>query len=98
MPSRSLNLPYFPSPPKEYNQAFFAEFLRAFAIYMQQVQNPGEGRSTFMVFTDLQSNDANLERGAVFQVNGVLRVSVANIPYVAGNSLSVSVGSVSVVV
>jgi hypothetical protein len=98
MGSRNLPLPYFPNPPANYSQAFFAEFLRAFSTYMAQAQNPGEGRATFMVFTDLSTNDAGLEPGTVFQVNGVLRVSLPNTPYPAGNSMSVSVGSVTVVV
>lgn len=98
MTSRNLPLPYFPQPPRDYSQAFFAEFLRAFALYMQQAQNPGEGRATFMVFTALQTNDQGLEPGSVFQVNGVLRVSLLNMPYPAGNGMTASVGSVSVVV
>lgn len=98
MTSRSLTLPYFPLPPKEYNQAFFAEFLRAFSNYMAQAQNPGEGRATFMVFTNLQSNDVGLEAGTVFQVNGVLHVSISSRPFPAGNSMTSAVGSVTVVV
>lgn len=96
MTSRSLTLPYFPLPPKEYSQTFFAEFLRAFSTYMQQAQNPGEGRATFMVFTNLQSDNVGLEVGAVFQVNGVLHVTMSNMPYPAGNSMTAGVGSVTV--
>lgn len=96
MTSRSLTLPYFPLPPKEYSQAFFAEFLRSFSTYMQQAQNPGEGRATFMVFTNLQSNNVGLEVGAVFQSGGVLHVTMANMPYPAGNQITAAVGSVTV--
>lgn len=96
MTSRNLPLPYFPLPPKEYSQAFFAEFLRSFAKYMAQAKNPGEARATFMVFTDLQDNDVGLEPGAVFHVGGVLRISLSNVPFPAGNTMSASVGSVTV--
>lgn len=96
MVSRNLPLPYFPNPPANYSQAFFAEFLRAFSTYMVQAQNPGEGRATFMVFTDLQSNNVGLEVGAVFQVGGVLHVTMANTPYPSGSSITVGVGSVTV--
>lgn len=95
MASRNIPLPYFPTPPREYNPQVFADFLRAFALYMQQVQNPGEARATFMVFTALQQNDYGLEPGAVFQVDGALRVSVPNKPYPAGVQATGGVGQIT---
>jgi hypothetical protein len=98
MTSRNIPLPYFPTPPKEYDQRFFAEFLRAFSLYMQAASNPGEGRATFMVLTNLQFDDQGLEPGGVFQQGGFLRISVLNEPHLRGNTLTASVGTVSVVV
>jgi hypothetical protein len=51
--SRNLTIPYFPNPPETYNQQYLSEVIRAFSLYVQQIQNPGEGRNTFTVFTDL---------------------------------------------
>tara|TARA_R110000868_G_scaffold56712_5_gene175453 strand:- start:3753 stop:4049 length:297 start_codon:yes stop_codon:yes gene_type:complete len=94
--SRNLSPPSFPIPPREYDQRFFYEFLRAFTQYQFQVQNPGEGRNTFIVFTDLQSNDQGLEQGAVFRNgNYFLKVSVINQPNVGGLKATGGVGQVT---
>jgi len=42
--SRNLNLPYLPVPPQQYDQRYFAELVQSIALFMQQTQNPGEGR------------------------------------------------------
>lgn len=96
MTSRNLTLPYFPTPPREYSQAFFAEFLRAFSIYMEQARNPGEGRATFIVLTNLQTNDAGLEPGAIFRDGNILRIAMSNMPFATAPAMSASVGAVSV--
>jgi len=94
--SRNLVLPYFPIPPQEYQQRYFAEVIRSFAVFAEQQQNPGEGRNTFTVFTALQTDDYNLEPGSVFQQDGFLKVSLAYKPHVRGVSGTGQVGSVSV--
>lgn len=96
--SRSLTTPFFPSPPPQYNQAYFAEIVRAFAVFTSQVQTPGEGRNTFIVLTDLQNTDVGLEPGSVFEVDGFLKVARLNNPHVAGSSATGTVGSVTVVI
>ena len=94
--SRNLAKPYFPTPPSEYQASYFAELTRAFSLYIAQVQNPGEGRNTFTVFTNLQTDDYNLEPGTVFNHGGYLKVSEINTPHVRGSSALGSVGSVTV--
>ena len=94
--SRNLTLPYFPVPPNEYNQSYFSEVIRAYSVYLTGIQNPGEGRNTFTVFTNLQQNDYQLEEGATFQVDGALRVVVLNKPHPAGVSCTGGVGEVTV--
>jgi hypothetical protein len=94
--SRNLVKPFFPIPPQQYDVGYFSEVIRSFSIYINQMQNPGEGRNTFTVFTDLQSNDYDLEPGTVFEHNGQLRIPVINMPYVAGSSALGEVGGVSV--
>jgi len=36
-----VTLPYFPNAPVEYDQRYLSEVVRAFSLYVQQVQNPG---------------------------------------------------------
>jgi len=94
--ARNLNLPYFPIPPSEYDQGYFAEVIRAYSVYMQNMQNPGEGRNTFSVFTALQTDDQGLEIGAVFNHGGYLKVSEIDTPHVRGALGTSGVGSVTV--
>lgn len=94
--SRNLAPPSFPIPPKQYDQRYFYELLRAFSQYQAQVQNPGQGRNTFTVFTNLQSNDQGLEPGAVFRDgNYFLKVAARNRPNVGGLSASGGVGQIA---
>ena len=94
--SRNLAPPSFPIPPREYDPRFFYEFLRAFTAYQFQVNNPGEGRNTFTVFTDLKSNDQGLEPGAVFRDgNYFLKVAAINRANVGGLSATGGVGQIT---
>ena len=94
--SRNLNLPFFPIPPDAYDQGYFAEVIRSYSIYLQNMQNAGEGRNTFTVFTNLQTDDNNLETGTVFNHGGYLKVSQINTPHVRGVSATGGVGAVTV--
>ena len=94
--SRNLVVPYFPNAPQEYNQQYIAEIVRAFSVYVQQVQNPGEGRNTFSVFTNLQTDDSGLETGAIFNHGGYVKIAQINIPHVRGSAGTSAVGSVTV--
>ena len=96
--SRNLNLPFFPIPPEEYSNQYFVEVLRSYSTYLQNMQNPGEGRNTFTVFTALQTDDSGLEDGAVFNHGGQLRVPVAHSPYVRGSQATGEIGSVTVTI
>jgi len=96
--SRNLVRPYFPVPPQGYDQSYFAEIIRSFSTYINQQQNPGEGRNTFTVFTNLQSNDYGLETGAVFEADGFLKITKVNTPHVAGSSGTGGVGTVTVTI
>jgi len=94
--SRNLVRPFFPIPPSEYEQSYFNEVIRSFAVYLDQMQNPGEGRHTTLVLTDLPSNDFGLEDGSIFVVDGVLRISVVSKPFAASFSVTGFVGAVTV--
>jgi len=95
--SRNLVRPYFGIPPGNYDQAYFTELVRSFSVFLQQVQNPGEGRNTTIVLTNLQTDDVGLETGTLFQQDGFVKVSLGNVPHVRGVSASGSVGTVGVV-
>jgi len=94
--SSNVNIPFFPDPPREYDQAYMAQVIRAFALFARQVRNPGEGRNTFTVFTNLQENDFGLEIGTVYRHGNELRIVLANISAPAGVSSTGGVGSVTV--
>jgi len=94
--ARNLPLPFLPVPPEEYDQSYLSEIVRSFSVYMQNERHPGEGRTTFTVFTNLQTDDVGLEPGAVFNHGGYLKVSELNTPHVQGSSATGAVGSVTV--
>jgi hypothetical protein len=96
--SRQLNIPYFASPPEQYSRPYFADLTRAFALFAQQMNTPGPWRATGITLTNLQSgNDVGLEAGAVFEVDGFLKISRLFNPHVAGARATGAVGSVIVV-
>jgi len=94
--SRNLALPYFAVPPGEYNQQYFAELVRSFSVYLTQQQNPGEGRHSQLILTNLQTDDSGLETGALFQQDGFVKIALINSPHVRGSSATGAVGSVTV--
>tara|TARA_R100000935_G_scaffold57294_1_gene90928 strand:+ start:2227 stop:2517 length:291 start_codon:yes stop_codon:yes gene_type:complete len=94
--SRNLPKPFFGTPPADYNVTYMDNIVRSFAIYIEQMQNPGEGRNSTQVFTDLPTNDSGLEDGSVFVVEGVLRIPVLNRPHLQGLSSTSEVGKVTV--
>jgi hypothetical protein len=94
--SRRLTRPLFPLPPTQYNQSYFAQLVQSFALFLEQVQNPGDARHTTMTITNLQSNDQGLAPGALFQQEGFVKIAQANTPHVAGLTATTSVGSVTV--
>ena len=94
--TRNLVLPYFPVAPAEYSQRYLDEIVRSFSVYLQQAQNPGEGRNTTIVLTDLQTDDSGLEIGALFQQDGFVKVTLTNTPHVRGSLGTGAVGEVTV--
>lgn len=98
MANRLVPAPFFPIPPSEYDQRYFNEVIRAFSVYLEQARNPGEGRNTFTVFTDLQKDDVGLETGAIFNHGGYVKITEINTPHVRGSTSTASVGSVTVTI
>jgi hypothetical protein len=46
-------VPFFADAPVEYDQSYFAQMTRSFALYAQQMSNPGPIRGTTIVMTNL---------------------------------------------
>lgn len=66
MASRNIPSIAFPLPPKEYDQRYMAEVTRVFIQFQQQLQNPGEGRNTTVVLTNVPTSATGLESGTVY--------------------------------
>jgi hypothetical protein len=96
MADRLVPVPFFPLPPQEYNQQYFAEVVRAISFYFEQNANPGEGRNTFSVFTDLQENDVGLEPGTIFNYRGYVKITQINSTHPTGTRATGQVGSVTI--
>ncbi len=52
MPSSSP-APFFPTPPGEYNRQYMAQLVRAFSVFVQQANNPGDAIFTTLKLTAL---------------------------------------------
>ena len=53
MSTRNIPAPFFPYPPQQYDQNYFSDIVRSFALYVEQQRNPGESRATKLTFTGL---------------------------------------------
>lgn len=93
---RRLIFPQFQKAVGEYNRDYFDNMVNMLNILMNVLRNPGEGRQTTMVLTALPTNDYDLEPGSLFEVDGVVRVSVLYKAYVQGVYGTGRVGSVTV--
>jgi hypothetical protein len=51
--SRNVPIPFFPSPPREYDQSYFSQLIRNFSVFAQQTQVPGPLRATTITLTNL---------------------------------------------
>ena len=98
MSSRNLTIPFFPNPPQSYDSAYMADIIRSFAIYVSQVQNPGESRASTAVMTNLPTSDSGLEEGALFERNGFLKIALNRMTNPDGLSGTGAVGSVTVTI
>jgi len=65
-------------------------------VFLEQLNNPGDVRATDLTLTDLPTNDSGLEVGAVFQQDGILKITLSHKPHPAGVAASSAVGTVTV--
>lgn len=95
---RRLTLPVFGNAPDEYDRRHLDDIARKLNQMITALRSPGEGRQTRLVITDLTNNDYGLEPGTLFQVDGMLLVSVVYKPYLVGVSASGGVGTATVTI
>jgi len=72
----NVPVPFFANAPTEYDAEYFAQITRSFALYAQQMSNPGPMRSTTLVMTNLPvfaNNTAAVSGGLT--VNSVYKTS-----------------------
>jgi len=94
--SRGLVQPQFPVAPQGYDQRYMSEIVRAFSVFLQQVNNPGPWQASALTLPDLQTDNYQLPLGGIFQHGDELRITVANKPYPRGSAAIGAVGSVTV--
>lgn len=70
--SRKLARPFFATPPTHYDSRYMSELVRAFSVYLQQVQNPGDIRGTTLFLSELPTEGYRLADGSVYEADGVL--------------------------
>ena len=85
-------------PPDQYNRQYMAQVVRAFSVFVQQVNNPGDAVYSNLRLTNLPTNDQGLQTGALFQHDGFVKITQANSPHVAGVSGTSVLGTVTVVI
>lgn len=93
---RRVPFPVFGNAAEVYDRQFLDDLSRKLNLLVTILRSPGEGRNTTIVLTNLQTTDYGLEPGTLFQVDGVVRVSLAYAPYVTGLKATGSIGTVSV--
>jgi hypothetical protein len=95
---RRVPFPTIPEAPREYSPRWGSDLVRSLDQILTLLYNPGEGRFTTAVFTNLPSTDAGLENGSlVLQGDQVFIV----VPYKSrpvGVSAAVGLGNVTVTV
>ncbi len=96
--TRKLVLPQFPVPPDNYDSRYLAEVVRAFSVFLQQVQNPGDMRGSALALTQLQEDDYLLREFDLFEHEGFVKISRLDIPHPRGLGATGAVGSVTVTV
>tara|TARA_Y100001938_G_scaffold136255_1_gene198892 strand:+ start:394 stop:693 length:300 start_codon:yes stop_codon:yes gene_type:complete len=96
MSSRDIAPPRLPQPNGELTVDYMYDLVTTLDFFIQQQANPGEGRNTKVVFTELPTSDVGLEEGTLYRIGNDVKVSLLNIAGVNGNSSTMSLGSVTV--
>jgi hypothetical protein len=74
------------------------DIIRQLNQLMVTLRSPGEGRNTNIVLTNLPNNDYQAEPGTIFEINGVLYVSVRYRAFLQGIKAKGSIGTATVTI
>ncbi len=75
------------------------DLVRALQTFIALVENPGGSRATDLTLTALTSgNDVGLEVGALYELDGYVKITLANVSACSGTSATSAVGTVTVAV
>ena len=96
MSSRDIASPRLPLPIGDVDQAYIVDLVRALDLFIQQSDNPGEGRNTKLVFTAMPTSDVGLEVGTLYRFGNDVKISLLNIAGVDGLTATATLGSVTV--
>lgn len=96
MSSRDIASPRLPLPIGDVDQAYIVDLVRALDLFIQQSDNPGEGRNTKLVFTNMPTSDVGLEAGTLYRIGNDVKISLLNIAGVDGLTTTATLGSVTV--
>ena len=96
MSSRNVASPRLPLPIGDVDQAYIIDLVRALDFFIQNSDNPGEGRNTKLVFTAMPTSDVGLEAGTLYRQGNNVKISLLNIAGVDGSSGTATLGSVTV--
>jgi len=89
--------PRLPTPPAEINTVYVSDLVRTLESFIDQVQNPGDLRGTKLTLTNLQSgNNVGLETGALYELEGFVEITLANVPACSGLLGTGAIGTVTV--
>lgn len=90
-------LPIFPDAPREYSITWGSGLVRALDQMAQILRNPGEGRNTKHVLTNMPTSDYGLEPGTLFRQGNQVFISTLDRPIPAGLKATGQVGTVTVI-
>lgn len=96
MVDRSTILPVFPRSPNIVTKGYMDDIVRSLNQLMLILKNPGAGRNTTLVLTDLPISPLGLETGSLYREGSVIRIVLDFEAKPFGVSASGSVGTVSV--
>ena len=96
MSSRDVASPRLPLPIGDVDQTYIIDLVRALDFFIQQSDNPGEGRNTKLVFTAMPTSDVGLEEGTLYRQGNDVKISLLNIAGVDGSSGTATLGNVTV--
>jgi len=99
MPSNITPFPRLPSPRGQIDEVYITDLVKALQIFITLVENPGRSRATALTLTSLQSgNDVGLEVGALYVLEGYIKITLANVSACSGILATSSLGAVTVAV